>query len=128
MVERLKWADVIIAMANGKEAQWQDFNGDWQEPGIRNPMSHPGVEWRIKPATIKIGDHEISAPIQEAPPVGSCVFFVDLSASGYHWWFRWAETMPNSAHRLISTGTGHLSRDAAIAHARALIAISGGTV
>lgn len=50
MGERHKWAEVIIAYAEGKAIQFNDLNGnwhDWKHPYF--PRFEDG-DWRIKPA------------------------------------------------------------------------------
>lgn len=48
-----KWAEVLIAIAEGKEAQYrhEHTDGEWRTGGgALNPISCEDWEWRIKPA------------------------------------------------------------------------------
>lgn len=47
-----KWADVLLAIADGKEVQYKSSNGLWIQMVWNSdvsPISHPELEWRIKP-------------------------------------------------------------------------------
>ncbi len=46
-----KWADVIHAIADGKEVQWKTSSGTWQDAEFEpyTPITEPDLEWRIKP-------------------------------------------------------------------------------
>lgn len=49
-----KWADVLRAIADGKEVQWKSFaTGEWNDVAYGakvNPIIDTHLEWRIKPA------------------------------------------------------------------------------
>lgn len=88
---------------------------------------HPGwmqdVEYRRAPRTIKIGDREVPEPLREAPLIGTIVYlprldpFPRLPDS-----FKWSGSPEHC--KVLARGILHLTRDAAIAHAEALIALS----
>lgn len=46
-----KWADVLRAIADGKVAQFRDLDkyGWHVMSSVITPLTHPGLEWRIKP-------------------------------------------------------------------------------
>ena len=46
-----KHADVLRAIADGKEVQWRDTPlGPWfDEAGPLTPLTHAHLEWRVKP-------------------------------------------------------------------------------
>ncbi|HBP27908.1 MAG TPA: hypothetical protein DD666_00650 [Advenella kashmirensis] len=125
-----KWADVIIAWANGDEIQFQGIRGGgWLDysntPTIVPAFYDECLRWRIKPRTIKIGDMEVPEPLRVAPEKDATYYSVALfldepieMAWGYH----------DSETKWLSRGLLHLDRNAAIAHAKALIAVSGGKV
>lgn len=128
MAQKHKWADVIIAMANGETAQTLDSYDNWFDPGqaFMNPMTHPGFQWRIKPRTIMIGDMEVPEPLREIPMKGTKIYWVDLGNPKNPPWEisdpeNWRDV--NLSH----LGILHLTKEAAITHAKALIKISGGT-
>ena len=65
--KRHPWADVLIAIAEGREVQfrsvgggcyWTDFRADYHAwPGVSseilNPIGNPHLEWRVKPQKLK---------------------------------------------------------------------------
>lgn len=123
--KRRKWADVIIAMANGETGQWLHDDGEWVDAYDYNPMSFPEYDWRIKPRTIKIGDTEVPAPETKAPERGQRYYFVDpLEEERLYGSWTWN----NDEHdqHLLRSGMIHLTPQAAQEHALALIKISGG--
>jgi hypothetical protein len=51
---RHKWADVLIAIAEGREVEYSyDFGDNWNDAGDKNPIAHDGYEWRVKPVPVK---------------------------------------------------------------------------
>lgn len=125
MIGKHKWHDVIVAMADGLDAQYE-HNGVWYkltDKGV-NPFSYPHWQWRIKPRTIKIGDMEVPEPMRVAPPEGTAVFVVNIySVPTIIVWGRYPQGI-----KWMEVGMCHLDHDAAIAHGKALIKISGGNV
>ena len=51
---RHKWADVIMAFANGKSVQFRNpgVSGPWRDSNL-DGINNPGLEWRIKPSIKK---------------------------------------------------------------------------
>lgn len=123
---RMKWADVIIAMANGEKVEY--FDGEFYTSTTTptwNPMSRPDLKWRIKPKTIMIGDTEVPAPETKAPERGQEYYFADTLEEErlYGSW-----TWKNDEHdqHLLRSGMIHKTAKAAQEHALALIKVSGG--
>ena len=44
-----KHAEILRAIADGKEVQFKGSNGEWIEPVSINPIHDSYLEWRIKP-------------------------------------------------------------------------------
>jgi hypothetical protein len=44
-----KHADVLRAIADGREVQYQDECGGWRYPIDANPIDQKDWEWRVKP-------------------------------------------------------------------------------
>lgn len=126
MTERLKWADVIIAMANGETGQWLHVGGKWVDGVDYNPMSYPEYEWRVKPKTIKIGDMEVPEPLRVVPEKDATYFIVEPMSDDLFYAATWG--CDNIDIRHLSRGQCHATEEAAIAHAKALIKVSGGTI
>lgn len=74
--------------------------------------------------TINIGGHIVPRPLTEPPEEGTKVYLVSLITCG-HYVREWWKNDEYDQNRL-KRGVVHITKEAAIAHAKALIAISGG--
>ena len=104
---------------------WEFFHTDvvWK-PLFNNPSWFENVAYRRKPQTIKIGEHEFPMPMREAPKMRSEYWVVELTNSDVASENRWID---DSLDRLwLQRGLCHATREAALQHAKVLIAISGG--
>jgi hypothetical protein len=126
-----KHAEVLKAIADGKAVQWRLDGDDFWETLEKevldrsNPLTREYWQWRIAPETIMIGDMEVPQPCREAPPLDSDYYYPLISHTGLY-----ANTLWTGDHydlRTLAAGLVHLTREAAITHAKALIKISGGT-
>lgn len=43
-----KHAEVLRAIADGKEVEFQDSSGGWHATVQFNPLTHPDLSWRVK--------------------------------------------------------------------------------
>ena len=91
-----------------------------------NPHFDENVEYRRKPRTIRIGERDVPEPMRVAPQEGTMywmpAFSGHLHASTTYWdGCEFDEDM-------LKHGFAHTTKEAAIAHAEALILISGGTL
>ena len=84
MSELISGKDALIALASGKEVQWEigndflDITDEWQ---IREFL-HPSFKFRLKPRTITINGVEVPAPFE--PKCGDMVWCLsELTPSGY---------------------------------------------
>lgn len=107
---------------------WQVFSktqDEWVALGANPPWS-PNRQYRRKPKTIRIGDMEVPEPMKTAPEYGTVYWFPS---------FPYSETADNFAwsgddvdNRMLQRGLCHATQEAAEAHAKALIKVSGGEV
>jgi len=44
-----KHAEVLRAIADGKEVQWKSKTSDWDSSPVLDPIIHQHLEWRVKP-------------------------------------------------------------------------------
>ena len=116
--------DWLIAIANGEKLQatqtnstnWVDVTGD---EGLYLIVSAGTHTLRIKPKTIFVNGIELPAPMTKAPPNGTNYFVVDLISTCYYqdeWWFNTVEDQ-----YALNNGLCHLTADAAISHAKAIL-------
>lgn len=123
--KRHKWTDVIIAWANGEDVEVQGSDGAWVKIG-EYPVWYEDKVYRVKPKTIKIGKIEVPEPLREAPNFGERYCFIDFSEEGLVSWGYWRGSKYDFI--LLNRGMCHYACAYAIAHAQALIVVSGGQV
>lgn len=118
--------DVKLAWANGEEVQRRDQDTNWMdwEQSHRLNLSL-GHEWRVKPKTIMIGDMEVPAPATTPLKYGTPYWVPSLFRRELYVEILW--TNDEWDELAIKHGMIHLSKEIAIAHAKALIKISGGS-
>ncbi|MEG1651930.1 MAG: hypothetical protein RR390_00380 [Hafnia sp.] len=112
---------VVQAAANGEDIEICVY-GKWVEAKASAMSS--SSEYRIKPRTIKIGDVEVPEPMREAPDVGQTYFVVDLDSDDDYMCIESRWDCDNYDERRLMAGICHSSKDAATAHAKALIALT----
>lgn len=130
MEQRHKWADVIIAMANGQEVEYRrDGEEKWWSAKVNgvDPFTDPQFNWRITPRTIKIGGIEVSEPIMKEPQRGARIFVPNPLAGNLFANLLWLPEV-QQAPIIMQRGLVHLTADDAITHAKAMIIASGGRV
>lgn len=77
--------------------------------------------------TINIGGHSVPKPLTAPPEDGTEIYIVTILNELFYFYFQWDGE--SCAHqRWLKLGMVHSTKEAAIAHAKALIAISGGEV
>ena len=95
-------------------------------PLRNNPHFDENVEYRRKPKTIRIGERDVPEPMRIAPAMGSKYFFVYLECNDHCQHDSWTDRKYDNSR--LKLGICHATPEAAIAHAEALILISGGTL
>jgi len=93
----------------------------WAELSRR--AADPEYTVRRRPYTITIAGIEIPEPMRTAPPVGTTYWIADPLRFQAHW-MRWDGS--RGAHKWMSRGLCHFTKEAAETHARVLIIASGG--
>jgi len=126
------YAHILRAIADGQAVQWQDTAGQWKyQPTdvtldeIARAGYHP-TRYRIKPRTVRIGDIDVPEPLREMPADGTTVWWPDFCVAG--------DNMVGEADvdgliravlpTLLNRGLLHPTREAAAAHAAALVALT----
>ena len=120
-------ASVMLAAADGAEIQyWDKYDLTWIVDDT--PNFNWGVTmYRVKPKTIQIGDMEVPEPVRKSLEAGTQYFIVDINDADLHDVGLWASD-GHDEYSYLSRGLLHLTKEAAIAHAKALIKISGGNI
>ncbi len=108
----------VQAMAEGKEVQFK-CDGEWLTKVCPNFVY--GVELRIAPETIIVNGFEIEAPLKEAPEIDDVFYFADATSMFFYDRCIWNDSP--FCKNALSRGICHKTRDAAIAHAKAMIGV-----
>lgn len=125
------YADILRAIADGKIVQWQDDENSWndQHPDLVLRYIHDECDvknLRIKPRTININGFDVPEPLRVAPLNGARYFIVVLTGSNMHSLAAtWSSA--DSDLTLLSCGLIHMTREAAKAHAKALLSFTDGS-
>ena len=84
-----------------------------------------GFKYRLKKATVRIGDYNVPEPERVAPDIGQYYYITSLSGfrEGDNERVTWEDCSYDIS--LLRNGFVHLTRDAAELHARALISLTG---
>lgn len=118
-----KWQKEIIAWANGETIQRRHEGlPDWRD--TKNPSWQEDVEYRIKPKTILINGFEVPKPARELKH-GQAYYSPVLGYTGLTVLDGFNSGSKSDKHRL-ENGLCHLTEEAAIAHAKALLSFTNG--
>lgn len=134
MKELKTWKEVVQAMLNNEQVEvFNNTSGEWLDvlhfPFFRSTelLDAPATEYRIKPRTIKIGEVDVPEPVRdESDMVNGGEYYFPLVngedlCEDYYWSGDYMDLL------LLKRGLIHKTKEAAIAHAKALIKISGGS-
>lgn len=108
----------------GTHSVWVPVSGVWCINALKNLK---GEKFRIRAPTINIGGHSVPKPMTE-PPENETLCYMPSLASSDLYYIVCFDGNAKSCKRWLKMGIIHPTKDAAIAHAKALIAISGGEV
>jgi len=125
MKQTHKWSKEIIAWLNSEEVVGRrGSSGAWQAvpPDDFRYFNDPDCQFRIVPKTININGHEVSEPLREAPEYGTTYFYSCPNLSALYGSYYWSGSEYD--FRQLKTGFAHLTREAAIAHAEALLSFT----
>lgn len=98
-------------------------NKEWTAFVHDHPNWDPGYEYRRKLRTLSIGDREVPEPLRVAPAEQTQIYVVDISSGTNLMVFPFSRDC-GSHLTWLARGLLHLTREAAAAHAQALIALS----
>lgn len=112
--------------ATETDKPWERWEFRISNTGFNKCLKHP--EWnehfkyRRKPSNITINGIEVPEPIREAPKLGEKVFLVNTASSTLVVDYLWANYKYDK--EWLNKGLLHFTEEAAIAHAKALLAPS----
>lgn len=126
------YKEVFQALADGKEIEVKVLIGDaaqvWQTVTAFKVCELISTEFdvarfRIKPETVTINGRKVPKPETEAPKIGKIYYCASVFYEGGYDVSRWDGDTADE--RLLQRGLVHLTKEAAIAHAEALISFTG---
>lgn len=87
-----------------------------------SPMWYESNKYRRKTKTININGYEVPEPVREQLKDGQTYYIADFSSAGYVEKYTWTNDQIDS--EWLSNGTIHLTKEAAISHAEALLSFT----
>ena len=103
---------------------WERWEFKGSDNGFNGCLKHPewreDFEYRRKPKTITVKGIEVPEPIREEPKVGEKFFLVNLASFTLFDFSSW--TGDKYDQQWLNKGLLHFTEEAAIAHAKALLA------
>ena len=125
-----KYAQVLRWIADGKKVEgrtagtmneWCDVT-DWNDTALSATVRGEwDYEFRLKPRTITVNGREIVAGESEAPIEGMKYWFPTFSGQELVDWYQWDGDGADKT--LLKNGCVHLTKENAIAHAKAMLGI-----
>lgn len=122
-------AVVLRGIADGRAFQYRSvfaaaLAAGWMDGDHNaNPISHPHLEWRIKPAAFLVNGVEIEAPEVDAPPQGTIYYTPSAANDKLHIASSWMGDEIDLSR--LARGLVHLTPDGARAHAEAWLSLQG---
>lgn len=127
----------LQALLDSETMQVGEFGARWEDLVLYDALSWVATieqgkiqvhnYLRIKPRTITIGDMEVPEPLREMPESGY-VYWPALSDESFAQRTTVVSNHDDWERNMLRRGLLHATAEAAIAHAKALIKISGGEV
>ena len=106
--------NVVVQMFLYFKQEWTDVEGE--------PFWISDIEYRIKPKTIIVNGIEVPSPVSKEPIKDKACFLPSLMDYNLYVSIRWTGT--DEDYLQLSRGLIHLTKDAAIQHAKALLAFT----
>lgn len=114
-------APIIAAAADGKVVQYLAADGNWYTN--QGTFMHP-TKYRIKPAepnTIRVNGFDVPEPMRESPAWDTGCYLASTHAVNYYELVVWYGYVCDT--RWLSRGMLHTTKEAAVAHAKAMLGI-----
>lgn len=125
--------EALQAIADGKKLEYKwSSAGDWRHFNrFNNGVSIEAILrsnciFRLSREMITIGDVSFPKPVSKALEEGQKYFIPDLTVTRLYYTSQWCDTDLDNLR--LKRGIIHLSEEDAVAHSKALIKLSGGSV
>lgn len=124
-------AEILRAIADGKTIEARRIKSpideEWHEPHEAIYLvNDDNYELRIKPETITINGHEVPCPVREPLPVGTLYWQANIGSNELEAAWKWSDHDVDKF--LLRRALIQLTKEGAIAQAKAMIAAVGGEV
>lgn len=116
-----KLKEIKMAWASGEVVQYRMLGGHWTDWEYDNELYIGQHEWRIKPKTININGHNVPKPLRELKR-GQKYHVVDMTHMDLVPQLFWKDH--DMELLWLERGLCHATKEAAIAHARALLSFT----
>ena len=124
--------DAMRAWLDGEMLEYRpvDSNLKWHKVKLASECSglpflfDDSFEYRIKPRTISIGEYDVPEPCRVKPWHGTIYYVADLDFPLEPDKYRWSEVGLDNTR--LEQGRVHLTSEAAIIHAKAILSLTGG--
>lgn len=93
----------------------------WHECSA-SPLWHIAYDYRRKPRTININDHEVPEPMRVKPKIGEDYVYPDFGDDEMYGCYKWRNDKVDINY--FNNGLCHTTKEAAIAHAKALLSFT----
>lgn len=112
-----------VLVKPSRNLNWEDLTSNY----LLSVFDDTNYEFKLKPQTIKIGNIDVPKPESEPLKDGENYYSPSIRAGDNHVGVdKWNGAVLD--RRLLKRGLIHRTKEAAIAHAKALILVSGGSV
>lgn len=124
-----KYHVILNALAEGEEIQyllhpsssWKTLPAEcFLRAMVNGELGSPEL-YRVKPKTIKINGYEVPEPVRTAPDKGTTYYFPIINYSCNRW------DDDSYDNNCLKAGLIHLTKEAAIQHAKALLSFPAKT-
>lgn len=113
---------VVQAAAEGEAIEFRSPAGTWRPKlGLEVPTLLAGIQYRIKPKTIKVNGFDVPEPMRKPPKINSTYWVVNLTYTDLCDDCKWEACVVDEM--FLSRGICHITREAATAHALAMLGI-----
>lgn len=126
------YAEILRAIADGEEVQWQDRHGQWKYQAVETTLTevanddYESNRYRVKPKLININGFYVPEPMCKAPTTSTLVYLADPAGTGLVKQF-YAGGIAELMTMCFESGLVHSTEEAAVIHAKALLSFTSNT-
>lgn len=118
--EMKQLGETLIGISKGEDFEILDegvWKSTWLHPLV---FIKEDIKIRIKPKTITVNGVDVPVPMREKPQYGDQYYIADITAGSLYFQLSWEDDPADDIW--IKRGLVHTTKEAAIAHSKAMIA------